>query len=235
MKEVLINGKWPLKLPDHRASRPEWLAENGGWEPERLDALHDYIKPGMNVFEAGAEEGDLTALLGQWSGDGTTVMFEPNPKVWPNIKAIWEENDIPGQFWCFVGFAADTNKLGGNLTSNVWPDAAHGEVIGDHGFLNLSEQPELPRVTIDYFRESYGVVPDVINIDVEGSELKVLKGAESTLLRHKPAVFVSVHDAFMARMYDEYASELFEYMKALGYKYELLAYDHELHTRFTPK
>lgn len=235
MIDTTINGRWTLKLPEHRAERPEWDIKNGGWEVERLEALHDTIKPGMMVFEVGAEEGDMTALLGQWVGtDGTVFMFEPNEKVWPNVKAIWEANEIPAKFWTFSGFAADTTtpKTPGQLTGNCWPSGAKGELIGDHGFLNLSERPDVPRVTIDYVVTTYLVKPDVINIDCEGSELRVLKGAETYLINSMPIVFVSVHDAFMHTMYDEYAVDLFKYMKDLGYKYELLAYDHELHVKF---
>lgn len=231
MIPTTINGKWDLLLPEHRANRPEWDIKNGGWEVERLDALHDAIKPGMTIVEVGAEEGDITALLGQWVGkEGTVFMFEPNPKVIPNIKAIWEANKVPANFYMSQCFAADTTNVvvkWGEGFINHWPECANGEIIGDHGFMNLSERDDIPRVMLDQLPYQ----PDIINIDCEGSELRVLKGAENQLKRGT-TVFVSVHDAFMAQMYDEYAADLFKYMKDLGYKYELLAYDHELHVRF---
>lgn len=229
MKKTLINGRWELLLPEHRASRKEWDIKNGGWEVERLNALHKAIKPGMKVVEVGAEEGDMTALLGQWVGkDGTVLMFEPNEKVWPNIKAIWEANQVPATFQAFQGFAADTtNQKTVSWTENQWPECADGELIGNHGFLNLSERDDVPRITLNQLPFQ----PDIINIDCEGSELRVLKGAINQLLRGT-IVFVSVHDAFMSQMYEEYATDLFKYMKDLDYKYELLAYDHELHVRF---
>lgn len=233
MKEVLINGRWPLILPDHRADRPEWLIQNGGWEAKRLGQMSVAIKPGHTVFYVGAEEGDMVALVGKWVGKtGTVVMFEPNEKVWPNIKLIWEANEVEANREHFAGFAADTSSDDAYLhISRKWPDCAYGEVIGNHGFLNLSERPDVPRITLDDFGFA-GTPPDVISIDTEGSELRVLKGARQMLQEHSPEVFVSVHDAFMHAMYDEYAADLFKYMKDLGYEFTLLDYSHELHVHF---
>ena len=36
-------------------------------------------------------------------------------------------------------------------------------------------------------------IPDVIKIDVEGSELNVLQGAKNILTQYKPIIFLSVH------------------------------------------
>lgn len=44
-------------------------------------------------------------------------------------------------------------------------------------------------VTLD----SLGLAPSVVKIDVEGHELEVLKGAEQTLIAHRPAVIVEHH------------------------------------------
>src|SRR5882724_6033705 len=89
VKPTLINGKWQLLLPKHRADRPEWKT---GWEVERLDALRASIEPGKLVFDVGAEEGDMSALYALWGAQ--VVLFEPNERVWPNIRAIWEANRL---------------------------------------------------------------------------------------------------------------------------------------------
>lgn len=257
MIETKINGRWTLKLPDHRANRPEWDIKNGGWEVERLDAMERDIKnsPYKNtlVLDIGMEEGDITALLAKWGAH--VVGWEPNPKVWPNIKAIFDANNLELHAG-WVGFASDnesSNSTGylywkGDYTGSglSWPQEAYGEVIGDHGFQNLSENDDNKRnLSIDRMMKTVSDttwhgpnffgdgLPYLITIDVEGSELRVLKGAEKTLIDHSPIVYVSVHDAFMAQMYDEYAADMFKYMKDLGYKYKLLAYDHELHVRFS--
>ena len=101
MREVTINGRWPVIMPDHRADRPEWST---GWEVERLHSMHLAIRPADTVYDIGTEEGDLSALLGTWCA--RLHMFEPNPRVWPNVRAIWEANSLPAPAGCWSGFSS---------------------------------------------------------------------------------------------------------------------------------
>ena len=241
MIPCLLNGKWNLTLPEHRAVRPEWET---GWEVERLDAMHQVIKPGDTVIDVGAEEGDMSALCAQWAGPtGRMILVEPNPKVWPNIRAIWNHNDdlAPVLKW-FVGFAARTTELHPpkddvneywNGNSQFWPNCAYGPLIDDHGFRALYQQADAtPRIRLDDLE--YGSV-DVITMDVEGSELEVLNGARYILIEQRPVVFVSVHPQFMADQWNQHPLTLHDYMDKLGYDKTFLASDHEVHWQYTPR
>lgn len=240
MCPTVINGEWVLELPEHRAARPQWDIANGGWEKERLASMHANIEPGQLVYDIGAEEGDLPALWASWGAD--VVLFEPNPRVWPNIKVIFEANDLADRVrGCFVGFAGDTDTYpegalpGTGWAGGWWPDAALGEVIGDHGFMNLCERPDVPSVTIDQARLIVGK-PDAITIDVEGAELQVLEGARATLTGiDQPTVWVSIHPEFMAEMYGTHPDDIHNLMAWCGYRSKHLATDHEQHWVFWPK
>ena len=89
-----INDTWTMRLPSHRAIQYMNPAGGGKWEAERLAAMHDTIKPSDVVYDIGAEQGDMTALLASWAHTGALVAIEPNPWVWPCIKAIFDENDL---------------------------------------------------------------------------------------------------------------------------------------------
>lgn len=221
VEEVEVNGRWPLLLPKHRADRPSWP----WWEATRLAAMHATIQPGDLIYDVGAEEGDFPALWSSWGA--SVVLFEPNCRVWPNIAAIFEANRLPDPVSCFVGFAADTET--DPVTVGVgWPDCAEGEVIGDHGFENLAERVDRPCIRIDTMSRLVGP-PDVITIDCEGSELRVLVGAERTLCSHHPILFVSVHDDFMADMYGDSRTDLVSFLESCDYEYRHLSTDHESH------
>jgi DNA-binding NarL/FixJ family response regulator len=56
-----------------------------------------------------------------------------------------------------------------------------------------SEVISCEAVSLDAVSAS-GAAPDLIKIDVEGAEMKVLEGARSLLTRHKPVLIVEVHD-----------------------------------------
>lgn len=234
MIPTLLNGQWPLKLPEHRAARPQW-SNPPYWEPERIGAMHDCIIPGDIVYDCGAEEGDMPALWALWGAD--VVAIEPNPRVWPNIRAIFDANDLQARMrgW-FVGFVGDTlrdrpewdTQFAGTGT---WPECAYGDVIGDHGFLVIPERPDCPVTTIDALAELHSP-PTVITIDVEGAELSVLRGAHRTLLENRPRVFVSVHQDMPwidEKFPGDTGEKVAEYMHAHGYEGSDLALDHELH------
>lgn len=227
-----INERWTLLLPEHRAVRAEWP----WWEKPRIAAMHDTIRPGDVVFDIGAEEGDLPCLWATW---GATVhMFEPNARVWPNMRVIFEANGYRPGGW-FVGFAGDVDEPAKDgyedYGSEGWPQVAYGPVIGDHGFCHLWERPDIPKVTIDTYVAHTGAVPNVITVDVEGSELRVMRGAANTLVEHKPTVFVSVHPAFMNQMYGEEPQQLHDFMWKHGYDGTFIVEDHEHHWRYDPR
>lgn len=236
MFEVVVNGKWRMWMPPWRAARPEWDIENGGWEVERLDAMHDTVKPGDIVWDIGAEEGDMSCLLSMWS-EGGAVLFEPNPKVWPCTRMTFQANGQKPVRW-FVGFASASTEPAKKPEKvwdhEGWPSCAWDEPIPAHGFRHLAQDTtNTPQVKIDDFC-SATTVPDVITMDVEGSELHVLQGARQTLLKNKPTVFVSVHPTFMLDLYDQHPGMLLQYMADLGYTEEHLATDHEEHWVFRP-
>jgi len=231
--ETLINGRWNLKLPEHRAARPQWVT---GWEPERLASMYDLLEPGMTIVDCGAEEGDLTALYALWGC--YVVPIEPNPRVWPNIRAIFEANGLRDQIAaCFVGFAGHVTETRGTeptVPPHIYPPCAFGPVIGDHGFCQLNERPDIARITIDDLAAEANLDMGAITIDSEGSELHVLQGAARTLRTAKPIVWVSVHPVFMSEQYGHTPKDLNDYMEAAGYVGELLAVDHEEHWLYLP-
>lgn len=230
-----INGRWQLRLPQHRAERREWPY----WEATRLAHMHMLLGGGKEtVYDIGAEEGDFPGLWAGWGND--TVLFEPNDRVWANIRAIFETNSLRRPLACFEAFAGCQER--GELNVWVpkekegWPPAAYGPIIGDHGFCNLYERPEIASVTIDEVAGRLGIrPPTAITMDVEGAELQVLKGASSTLREWRPLVWVSIHPDFMAEMYpDDTPGRLLNFMHEHGYDFEHLCTDHEEHWFFAP-
>lgn len=243
MVETEINGRWRLLLPEHRAARPQWSLEHGGWEPERLAAMYDHIssRPDQVVYDIGAEEGDFPALWASWGAE--VVCVEPNPKVWPNIRTIFEANSFQDKMlgW-HVGFAGAETVYQSEWdydharTVDGWPSCSYGDVIGDHGFLVLPERPEVSIITIDELAKLYKP-PTVITIDVEGAELTVLRGASKVLFQNRPTVFVSVHIdlPWIDEKYPgDTGEKVAEHMEFHGYVGEHLATDHEEHWVWRP-
>lgn len=234
MIPVLMN-RWTLQLPEHRVK--QWA---NPWEKERLDAMHDLIRPGDILFDIGAEEGDMGTLFASWGAD--IVAVEAAPRVWSNIRACFEANGLSDRLrgW-YVGFCGDEStkrhkhrweqSYAGN---GRWPKCADGPIITDHGFFVLPERPDASATTIDDLALQHGP-PTVITIDTEGSELTVLRGARRVLTENRPAVYVSVHldlQWVAERFPGDTGDKLDEWMRSFGYEGRHLATDHERHMEY---
>ena len=217
-------------LPEYKSDAAYWLI----WELKRIQSIMKNLKKSDVLYDIGTEDGDMSALF---ATKCKIHLFEPAPPPWPIIKQTWEANNLPKPDGYFVGFASNKTNLNPILNDvqgkdkDGWPQCAYEEGEVGH-FRHLSQQTDsTPQIKIDDYIQNHGV-PTVLNIDAEGSEFEILKGAQGCLITSKPLVFVSVHPEFMYEGFKQFMTELFEYMKALGYKYDLLAVDHELHTVF---
>ncbi len=245
--KAVLNGEHEIILPKHRADRPDWYTAEG-WERRRLRELKSIIQSQDKpvVYYAGAEEGEMPALCQIWGAE--VVMFEPNPKVWPNIKAIWEANDLDDPAGVFVGFAAATTMLYPPYPQEehraslgmwprgerAWPPCASGPVIGDHGFRELVyEFDAFPCIAMDDVATA--PPPTVITFDCEGSDWEVCKGAEKSIIAHRPHIVASIHPEFMFHQFGQYSRDFRYWIKDFGYDEDILEYEHELHVLYTPR
>ena len=90
----------------------------------------------------------------------------------------------------------------------------------------------ITQITIDDTVKITGHIPDMISIDVEGSEWMVLRGAVKTLEDHHPRIYLSLHPEFLYEIYKEYGFDLRNWVKNLGYKETILDYQHEVHIMY---
>lgn len=233
LREINENPDWTFVVPDSIA---EWDGPSH-WERERLASMQHHLQPGMTLYDVGTEHGWLSAVYGTFAGHGNMVLIEPSTEMWINIRKTWEANDFDPPIACFQSFcgATDSTKT---LPATGWPEWTE----------NYNEQPECPAMayrrlgddsidtyTIDTIAKATKRAPQAITIDVEGFELQVLRGAEKTLRKLHPLVWVSVHPDLMERDAGEPdVQALFDYMTSCGYGREYLGTDHEQHHFFAP-
>ena len=252
MVKAKLNGEYEIILPKHRADREEWYTEKG-WEKKRLYSMYARLygpgsAPGVPlvadvqdvIYYIGAEEGEMAALCQMWGAK--VVLFEPNPKVWSTIKAIWEANNLDHPAGIYAGFASDVSEIALSPVEQMdqdlysWPPFVNREIVAAHGFKELDKEgSSYDQIRIDDFVEVTKIVPTAISLDVEGAEGRVLRGAELTLKEFHPKIWLSGHPEFLHDNFNggggfSYLRELRDWLKKeLGYKEEILDYDHEVH------
>jgi FkbM family methyltransferase len=153
----------PDRLVDHELETVEPLPE--------LDLLCRYgLRPGARVFDLGAHQGVVGLLLGHRVGPGgQVVVVEPNPHNFAQCRRNIELNAMP---WV-VAYQAAAADREGTLSFNASLNGQAAE-LNDYGGAVTVEA-----VTVDGLARRFGR-PDVVYVDVEGFECRVLSGAAAT-------------------------------------------------------
>lgn len=231
MKRALLNGRWDFWVPDNVAN---WDAITS-WERERLASMEEHLKPGMILYDIGAEHGWLSAIYGTFVDHENMVLVEPSPFFWPNIRRVWEMNGfkLPLATWCAYAGAKNEGEIDAGYP---WPARSDGPECDAQAYVSLAFENGhgLPTLTIDWI-SCIRPSPGAVTIDVEGAELLVLQGSEYVLRIDRPLVWVSIHEDLMVRDYHTDAEDLYHYMGDLDYANEFIARDHETHVLFTPR
>lgn len=155
-----------------------------------------FLKPGMVMWDVGANCGLFSYMLAQGRGLKELDFFEPNPRMFQIAAAAL------GPLGCARGYSvalSDSGRsssftipVGGSTTGTLEADRTgrEGEVI------------TIECATADDLVASGDLAaPDVVKIDTEGHELAVLKGMEHIIARYRPVIFfehISLSDAEMA-------------------------------------
>jgi FkbM family methyltransferase len=70
--------------------------------------------------------------------------------------------------------------------------------------------------SIDMLVELFGTIPDVMKIDIEGCEYQALVGAQNTILKHKPIIFIEIHPKFL-NLYQNNINQIVEFVNSIDY------------------
>lgn len=144
------------------------------------------IGPDDICFDIGANAGFYTLLFSQYAK--TVYAFEPLPRNLKVLNRLIEINRMSNAH--VVPYAVSDVSAAGYFLE--------GE---NHSLGRLAKEGDLTVsvTTCDQFVADTGVVPNLIKIDVEGSELDVLKGAANLLESSHPTLLLSVHSERLRR------------------------------------
>jgi len=160
------------------------------WNTTEYAAFRAVVKPGMTALDVGANVGSYTLLLAQWVGrDGRVFAFEPSGAPFDGLRRHIEIN---GASAIATPIASAVGATTGTLPFIVASTPGESRLAPAHG---SAPTTAVPVTTIDDFCAQHGLTPDFIKVDVEGSELDVLRGARQTIARAagRLALFVELH------------------------------------------
>jgi len=187
----------------------EWLVYFGiTWEPKKN--LYSLIREGNTVIDVGANIGEVTFNLAKLVGaSGSVHSFEPHPFIFSKLLQNFQLNEFRNIQLNNVGLGSRVEQL------YIGPQVANNR---GGTRINHSAEGSLVNITSldNYVSRMHVQKINLIKLDVEGFELKVLRGAENTLRDKKPILFIEINDSNLRAQGDS-AYELFAFLNEVGY------------------
>jgi len=167
-------------------------------ESAQVDYAIKILNNNCICFDIGANVGFYTLLFSKYAKE--VYAFEPLPRNLKYLIRLSEVNKITNAkiIPCAV---SDSSKIS-------YFSEGDNPALG-----NLSDDGNVPVLvtTCDQFVSKTNVVPDLLKIDVEGSELNVFRGANNLLKSYHPSILLSVHS-------DQLRTDCLNFLKKMGYR-----------------
>ena len=191
-----LGVKKSLKLPDDGWSiicHPH--AYRYAYESQILDpaqneefrAFRSYCNPQMLLFDIGAHFGIFSLAAARIGGRAIAV--DPSPLATRMIATQSALNDFSDRIQVIRAGAGSVEGSIRLLSSGTF---SYGYFKAAKGRLKR-DLTEVPSITIDAMTRKFGE-PTHVKIDVEGYEGEVLRGAQHTLSRCSPLLFLELHN-----------------------------------------
>ena len=178
--------------------------------------LESIVKEGMNVIDIGANVGITTVTVARKIGRrGKLYSFEPTPEYFNILKENISSNGLEN---VKVYELAVTDQVGRAPFSQK-------ELSSGIVFEEGAKKFEVSTTSIDRFLSEEKIERiDLINMDCEGSELLVLKGAKETLRKNKVKIFCEIHHDFLKQL-GQSVEELVQYLQGLEFQVQSVSLD----------
>lgn len=182
-----------------------------GFLDEGINNLFSLCQKNYNVIDIGTNIGWVALNFARLSRTGQVIGFEPDPFNYSVCKENIARNTLPNLIVLPYGLGETSAQLnmevrtqdnrGGN---RIAPQGNSGSVLVH--IKKLDEINEIAALSIIH----------LMKLDVEGYELKVLRGAQNSLKKHKPILFIEVDDDNLTDQGDS-ARDLIYFLEFNGY------------------
>ncbi len=197
------------------------------YEADTQAAFRKLIKPGMTVFDIGANSGYFTLLMADLVGpEGRVYSFEPFPVNFNLLKTNVLFNGLENVHL----FQSALSDRRGEAILHINPVNDGGHSLGDFednpdlAGRDKKKLKELVRTeTLDEFMAAQKIDHvDIMKVDVEGAETLVFAGAKKLLARRDAPILICEVGDIAQKQVGKTEKKLREELYAYGYRsYEL--------------
>lgn len=187
----------------------------GTYSPEETAFVRSTVREGMTVIDAGANVGYFTILAASLVGPrGAVLSFEPNPYCFRRLQHTLCTNGLAQVSASQVGLS----DLYGHLPLYESPPSS-----GNHNSTMVAEprwEPTtVPVTTLDRLLWSLQIDKvDLLKLDVEGHETRILRGTAQALARGKISAIIAEFNDYWLRASGSTCMELYDLIRASGFR-----------------
>jgi len=158
-------------------------------EPEMLDWLDANLQSGDVLFDIGANVGIYSIYAAKRNPKSMVYAFEPEYSNLHQLKLNIIKNKLHNIVIPFPFAISDQTGISYLHIQDFTP----GSALATESNSNLNKtfgkdvvwKEGIGTVTLDYISDNLGVLPDLIKIDVDGNELKILNGGRNVFSNPK--------------------------------------------------
>ena len=194
----------------------------GSYEPNEFNYLASYLKPGMVVVDAGANEGLYSLFASRRVGDaGLVLAVEPSPRELGCLRNNIARNHMSN---IRVVPMALSDRTGRTILKLAEDEHAGQNTLGEFVYdIQSAGTHEVEQRPLDTLLAQENVQRvDLIKADIEGAELALLVGARETLRRYKPTLLCEIYGTALEHQ-DARAAKILNVLDDVGYR--LLSFD----------
>lgn len=189
-----------------------------GYQDKEQEELFRLAENKKIVIDVGVNIGAVLLNFARLSPEGLIIGFEPDTKNFQKAQRNLQLNRLNNVKIIQKGLGAE--KETAKLFKVNEDNEGMNRILGDSEH-HLEEDFSFSEIEIikldDFVAENSLERIDLVKIDVEGYELKVLRGAEQSLKKYLPILFIELDDDNLKAQNDS-AQSLILFLKQIGYK-----------------
>lgn len=188
----------------------------GSIEPNELAFVGRFLRPGMAVVDAGANEGWYSTFMARRvAADGLVLAVEPSERERTRLLRNVSINGLSNVRVASEGLAANA----GHAVLHIADPEHNGQnTLGSFVYEGVTNalDVDIKLQRLDELAGHLGRRIDLIKMDVEGAELAVLRGAEQVLRESRPVILFELLDAAL-RAQNASAREVLAFLAQRGF------------------
>jgi FkbM family methyltransferase len=183
---------------------------DGAYEPGLVAALQEMAARDWVCLDIGANVGPISLALSRLCPEGKVHAFEPTAESFDYLSHNVSINDAANLYAHHLALLDEP----GEVIINYNHESSGAAFISDH----LADGvPQTTRATtLDEWAAGEGLTRlDLVKIDVEGSEERVLEGGRATIARFRPTLVVELNPITIRRMQHREPRDLYRRLLSL--------------------